>query len=94
MSHGLRTPLNAILGFSQLMRRDRSLSKEQQDNLSTIGRSGEHLLALINDVLEFSRIEAGRVMLNPENFDLHQMLLGIEEMFRLRSDQRGLSFIV
>ncbi len=94
MSHELRTPLNAILGFSQLMMRARDLSKEHQGNLSTIERSGEHLLALINDVLEFSRIEAGRAMLNPEDFDLHQMLLGIEEMFRLRCDQRGLKFIV
>jgi signal transduction histidine kinase/CheY-like chemotaxis protein len=94
MSHELRTPLNAILGFSQLMMRDRDLPKEHQGNLSTIGRSGEHLLALINDVLEFSRIEAGRVMLNSENFDLHQMLLGIEEMFRLRCEQRGLKFKV
>lgn len=91
MSHELRTPLNAILGFSELMSRDRRLSSEQLGYLETIGRSGEHLLSLINDVLEFSKIEAGRIVLNPENFDLHRLLLGLEEMFCLRARQKGLS---
>ena len=91
MSHELRTPLNAILGFSQLMQRDPALTADQQENLATIGRSGEHLLALINDVLELSKIEAGRVELQPEDFDLYRMLLGLEEMFRLRVEQKGLS---
>jgi signal transduction histidine kinase/DNA-binding response OmpR family regulator len=91
MSHELRTPLNAILGFSQLMQRDPALTTNQQENLATIGRSGEHLLALINDVLELSKIEAGRVELQPEDFDLYRMLLGLEEMFRLRVEQKGLS---
>ena len=94
MSHELRTPLNAILGFSQLMMRDKNLSKKQQENLATIERSGEHLLSLINDVLEFSRIEAGRIILTPENFDLDEMLVSIEEMFRLRSEQKGLDIVV
>ncbi len=91
MSHELRTPLNAILGFSELMRRDPGISSEQLDNLGVIGRSGEHLLSLINDVLEFSKIEAGSIVLNQENFDLHWLLLGLEEMFRLRVQQKGLS---
>lgn len=91
MSHELRTPLNAILGFSELMMRDPSLSREQLDNLKTIGRSGEHLLSLINDVLEFSKIEAGRIVLNQESFDLHRLLLGLKEMFRLRVQEKGLS---
>lgn len=91
MSHELRTPLNAILGFSDLMRRDSGITPEQQANLKTIGRSGEHLLSLINDVLEFTKIEAGRIVLNQEEFDLHHLLLGLEEMFRLRARQRGLS---
>ena len=90
MSHELRTPLNAILGFSELMTHDLNLTPEQQENLGIIGRSGEHLLALINDVLEFSRIEAGRTELQPEEFDLHDLLLGLEEMFRLRAEQKGL----
>jgi CheY-like chemotaxis protein len=83
--------LNAILGFSELMSRDRNLSSEQLGNLETIGRSGEHLLSLINDVLEISKIEAGRIALHPENFDLHRLLQGLEEMFRLRTRQKGLS---
>lgn len=64
MSHELRTPLNAILGFAQLMERDTTLSDKLRDWLSTINRSGEHLLNLINDVLEMSKIEAGRIVLN------------------------------
>jgi signal transduction histidine kinase/FixJ family two-component response regulator len=91
MSHELRTPLNAILGFSELMTRDQNLTLEQQRNLETIGRSGEHLLALINDVLELSKIEAGLIVLHEENFDLHRLLLGLEEMFRLRARQKRLS---
>jgi signal transduction histidine kinase/ActR/RegA family two-component response regulator/HAMP domain-containing protein len=91
MSHELRTPLNAILGFSQLMRRDPGISPEQLTNLETIGRSGEHLLSLINDVLEFSKIEADRTVLNQEDFDLHRLLHSIEEVFRLKVQEKGLS---
>ncbi len=91
MSHELRTPLNAILGFTQLMRRDPDITVEQLNNLDTIGRSGEHLLSLINDVLEFSKIEAGRAVLNQEDCDLHRLLHGIEEVFRLRVQNKGLS---
>ncbi|MEJ2158780.1 MAG: histidine kinase dimerization/phospho-acceptor domain-containing protein [Desulfobacteraceae bacterium] len=91
MSHELRTPLNAILGFSDLMMRDPGISREQLSNLETIGRSGEHLLSLINDVLEFSKIEAGRIVLHTEDFDLHNLLLGLEEMFRMRAKENGLS---
>ena len=93
MSHELRTPLNAILGFSQLMTRDSSLTSEQRENLETIGRSGEHLLGLINDVLELSKIEAGRVALQEESFDLHRLLDGLEEMFHLRALEKGLMLI-
>ncbi len=91
MSHELRTPLNAILGFSQLMRRDPGITTEQLENLETIGRSGEHLLSLINDVLEFSKIEAGQTVLNQEDFDLHRLLLDIEEVFRLRVREKSLA---
>ncbi len=90
MSHELRTPLNAIIGFSQLMTRDPSLSAEQQGNLSTIVKSGEHLLSLINDVLEFSKIEAGRSVLSVKEFDLHHMLFDLNEMFLLRAKQKEL----
>jgi len=91
MSHELRTPLNAILGFAELMTRDRTLTQEQRENLETIGRSGEHLLALINDVLNLAKIESGRVDLQPEDFDLHRMLLGVEEMFCMHAEEKGLT---
>jgi signal transduction histidine kinase/CheY-like chemotaxis protein/sugar lactone lactonase YvrE len=93
ISHELRTPLNAILGFSQLMLQDSTLTAEQHRNLATIGRSGEHLLALINDVLELSKIEAGRMELHQADFDLCHLLLGLEEMFRLRAEDKGLSLL-
>ncbi|NIV34652.1 MAG: PAS domain S-box protein [Anaerolineae bacterium] len=91
MSHELRTPLNAILGFTQLMDRDPNLTAEQQENLGIINRSGEHLLALINDVLEMSKIEAGRVTLQETSFDLYRLLDGLEEMFDLRAKDTGLT---
>jgi len=91
MSHELRTPLNAILGFTQLMNRDPTLTAEQGENLGIINRSGEHLLALINDVLDMSKIEAGRVTLDEGSFDLYRLLDGLEEMFRLRAEEKGLA---
>jgi two-component system sensor histidine kinase/response regulator len=94
MSHELRTPLNAILGFAQLMQRDPSLKTVQRNNLETINRSGQHLLALINDVLEISRIEAGRTERVDSAFDFHDFLLGIEEMLRVRAEAKGVSLCV
>ncbi|MEO0840418.1 MAG: histidine kinase dimerization/phospho-acceptor domain-containing protein [Cyanobacteria bacterium J06643_5] len=90
MSHELRTPLNAILGFAQLMKRDRMLSSEQRKSLATINRSGEHLLSLINDVLDMSKIEAGRSYLHAESFNLHLLLQTLKEMFQLRATVKGL----
>lgn len=95
MSHELRTPLNAILGFTQLMERELyhnphiSLA-EHQEHLEIIGRSGEHLLNLINDVLEMSKIEAGRVSLNPANFNLISLLNNIREMLELQATSKQL----
>src|SRR5213082_1728127 len=94
MSHEIRTPMNAILGFSQLMQRDQGLTPRQCQYLGTINRSGEHLLALINDILEMSKIEAGRTTLNPTTFDLHGLLNDLEMMFRVRTDGKKLSFFV
>ena len=94
MSHEIRTPMNAILGFSQLMLRDHDLTARQCQYLGTINRSGEHLLALINDILEMSKIEAGRTTLNPSTFDLPVLLNDLEMMFRLRTDEKKLSFAV
>ncbi|QLE54433.1 response regulator [Nostoc sp. TCL26-01] len=94
MSHELRTPLNAILGFTQLMTRNRYLSDEDKENLDIISRSGEHLLTLINDVLEMSKIEAGQLTLNESYFDLHQLIYSIREMFALKSTSKGLNLII
>ncbi|MBK1985991.1 AAA family ATPase [Sphaerospermopsis aphanizomenoides BCCUSP55] len=93
MSHELRTPLNAILGFSQLMNQDANLSNEQKDNLDIIHRSGEHLLTLINQVLDLSKIEAGRMVLSTANFDLYYLLADIEDMFTLKAKDKNLQLI-
>ncbi len=94
MSHEIRTPMNAILGFSQLMRQDDTLNPRQRKHLDTINRSGEHLMALINDVLEMSKIEAGRTTLNSTTFDLRALLEDLEMMFRVRTDAKKLNFAV
>ena len=88
MSHEIRTPMNAILGFAQLMQRDTLLTAEQRGNVEIILRSGEHLLALINEILEMSKIEAGRVTLNPAPFDVHGLLDDLEVMFAVRTDAK------
>lgn len=93
MSHELRTPLNAILGFSQLMERDSTITGAQQTNLGIIQRSGEHLLALINDVLDMSKIEAGRMVIEQNSFDLHQTLKDITDMIRIRAQKKHLRFM-
>ncbi|MBD2181750.1 response regulator [Aerosakkonema funiforme] len=93
MSHELRTPLNAILGFTQVMNRSSSISAEHQQYLAIINRAGEHLLDLINDVLEMSKIEAGRITLHENFFDLIHLLESLEKMFRLRTESKGLQLI-
>lgn len=93
MSHELRTPLNVILGFTQLMTRSGALTSQQQGHLDTISRSGEHLLALINDVLEMSKIEAGRTTLNENSFDFYGLLDSLQTMLRLKAETKGLELI-
>jgi signal transduction histidine kinase/CheY-like chemotaxis protein len=93
MTHELRTPLNAILGFTELLTCDSNLTADQHEQLRIIDRSGEHLLALINDVLEMSKIEAGMTMLNPNSFDLHCLITTLEEMLQLKAESKGLQFI-
>ncbi|HXS95055.1 MAG TPA: ATP-binding protein [Candidatus Limnocylindrales bacterium] len=92
MSHEIRTPLNAILGYSQLMLRDRALGPDAQANLKIVNRSGEHLLALINDVLDMSKIEAGLMELNPVTFNFTCLLRDLAAMFRLRAQGKALEF--
>lgn len=94
MSHEIRTPMNAILGYSQLMQHDKQLPPQMTEYLSIINRSGEHLLALINDILEMSKIEAGRTVLNPETFDFHGLMDDLEKMFKVRTTAKYLSFQV
>jgi signal transduction histidine kinase/CheY-like chemotaxis protein len=93
MSHELRTPLNAILGFAQMLRRECIENTEQRNYLDIISHSGEHLLNLINDVLDMSKIEAGQTSLMVDSFDLYEMLSMIEEMFQLRADTKGISLV-
>jgi two-component system sensor histidine kinase/response regulator len=92
MSHEIRTPMNAILGYAQLMSRDPNLGTEAKANLAIIGRSGEHLLGLINDILDMSKIEAGRIELNPSTFNLPRLLDDLASMFRLRAEAKALRF--
>lgn len=94
MSHELRTPLNAILGFAQLLSEAQNLTAHQRRNLDIINRSGEHLLTLINDVLEMSKIEAGKIIFNRREFNLHQLLETIEEMLQVRAAAKGIEFFV
>ncbi len=94
MSHELRTPLNSILGFTHLMRRDTSLPANVQEEVGIINRSGQHLLALINDVLEIAKIETGRISLNPNKFDLHWFMKGIAEIFASATTSRDRSFFM
>ncbi|MDJ1182874.1 ATP-binding protein [Roseofilum casamattae] len=94
MSHELRTPLNAILGFTQIMTRSQSLPLNHQENVGIISRSGEHLLTLINNVLDLSTIESGKTTLNSKNFDLHRLLDDLHDMFQLKADSKRLQLLL
>ena len=94
MSHELRTPLNAVLGFSQLLKNDPDVSARQRESLDVINRSGEHLLDLINDVLDISKIEAGRVTLEESSSDLYQLVQDIRSLMHARAQEKGLDYRV
>lgn len=91
MSHELRTPLNAILGFSQLMRQDPAATAEQRSSLEIISRSGESLLALVNDILDLAKVEAGRTTLSETVFDLPELLTEVVDQLRPRALTRNLT---
>jgi signal transduction histidine kinase len=92
MSHELRTPLNAVIGFADLLKRERGLSERQVRSLDLIEQGGHHLLALINDVLDLARIEAGRFDLYPEAEDLPGFLRVVTDVMRVRAEQKNLLF--
>lgn len=94
MSHELRTPLNAILGYSSILYQDQDLNDGQRQNVNIINRSGEHLLTLINDVLEIAKIESGKLRLEIASFDLGTMVHDVHEMMRLRAEQKGRQLIL
>ncbi len=94
MSHELRTPLNAILGFAELMEHDEAIPQTQKRNLATINRSGRHLLTLINDILDLSKIEAGRLTTQMQACDSHELIETIVEAMELRARQKGLELNV
>ena len=94
MSHEIRTPLNAILGFAQVLARDPELNHTQHDHLATIQRSGEHLLTLINDILDLAKIEAGHLSPQVSHFNLPQLLAETAAFFRKRARDRGLDLAI
>jgi len=93
MSHELRTPLNGILGYAQIFQRDKNLTMKQRNGIEIIQRSGEYLLTLINDILDLSKIEAGRIELNPTEFDFNEFIRGIIELFQMRAQQKEIIFM-
>ncbi|GBO55499.1 circadian input kinase A [Pseudanabaena sp. lw0831] len=94
MSHELRTPLNAILGFAQLMLYDQELNEQHQTDLQTICNSGNHLLAMINDILEMSKLEAGSVLLREKECSLYDIVDTARDMLYLKAQEKDLSFDV
>lgn len=94
MSHELRTPLNAIIGFSNILAQSESVSPSDRKHLETINRNGEHLLGLINEVLDMAKIEAGRVTLNITSFSFRELLSDIENMMRVKVKEKSLDMVV
>jgi len=92
MSHELRTPLNAVLGYTQILKRDKTLTPMQMTGLSTIQQGGQHLLALINDVLDLSRVEAGKMDFHPKPVRLAELLAVLADIMRVRAEQKHLHF--
>jgi len=93
MSHELRTPLNGILGYAQILTRDPALTEKQREGIKIIEDSGQYLLTLITDILDLSKIEAGRIELCPTDFELGDFLRSIADIFRMRAEQKGIAFV-
>ncbi|NBC16422.1 MAG: PAS domain S-box protein [Bacteroidetes bacterium] len=93
MSHELRTPLNGILGYAQILRRNERLTDAQRSGLEVIEQSGQHLLTLINDILDLSKIEAGKLEVEPTTFHLPEFLQSVADIARVRAEQKGLAFL-
>jgi signal transduction histidine kinase/CheY-like chemotaxis protein len=94
MSHELRTPLNAILGFANILKKSMNATIQEKDNLNIIKKSGEHLLNIINEILELSKIEAGKIELNPKTFNLFELIKEIENIFAFRCESKELRFTI
>lgn len=92
MSHELRTPLNGILGYTQILKRDVTLMEEQQESLGIIHSCGEHLLTLINDILDLAKIEAQRMDLSPSEFNFPVFIKSMADIFRIRAQQKNIGF--
>jgi CheY-like chemotaxis protein len=91
MSHELRTPLNGILGYAQILRKEKTLTERQKHGLNVVYRCGDHLLTLINDILDLSKIEAQKMELNPHDFQLPEFLDEIVDICRIRAEQKQIS---
>jgi signal transduction histidine kinase/DNA-binding response OmpR family regulator len=94
MSHELRTPLNAILGFTNILRKSMNATTLEKDNLNIIKKSADHLLNIINEILELSKIEAGKIEIYPKNFDFFELIKEIEDIFAFRCEGKNLKFII
>lgn len=92
MNHELRTPLNGILGYAQILRRDNNTTAEQQKGIAIIQQCGNHLLTLINDVLDLAKIEARKLELFPQDFHLQNFLVATAEICRIKAHQKGIAF--
>ena len=90
MSHEIRTPLNAVLGYAQILLRKKGLNKFQQDGIEIISNSSQNLLTMINEVLDMSKIESGRMELNLIDFDLNNLVEDLTKMFQIRCQQKGI----
>ena len=93
MSHELRTPLNGILGYAQILSKDRQLNEQQKKGIDVIQRSGDYLLTLISDILDLSKIEAGKLEIFPAEFHLKPFLNSLAELFKMRAQQKEIEFI-